>query len=250
MIGKGPIAPSPCHPGLLKRKEGVRLYALPTALLQINILNLISTEKPIPLAVLIFLVVFSISSWAVVFSKWQTLRKARNADLNFLRAFHKAQEMSTLALAAEQFKDAPLAYVFGIGYEEVDRQLKSAGRLRNKTAVERMLQVGISQETSRLESRLNVLATTATVTPFIGLFGTVWGIIEAFNALSFSGAASLRAVGPGIADALVATAMGLAAAIPSAIFYNQLGHTVRQMGVRMDEFALEFLNLTERTFEE
>lgn len=224
--------------------------ASPLALIQINILNLISTEKPIPLAVLILLVIFSVLSWTVIFSKWSSLKKARTADLSFLRAFHKAQELSSLALATEQFKDAPLAYVFGTGYEEVDRQVKSAGRLRNKTAVERMLQLGISQETTRLEARMNLLATTATVTPFIGLFGTVWGIIEAFNALSFSGAASLRAVGPGIADALVATAMGLFAAIPSAIFYNHFGHTVKQIGVRMDEFALEFMNLTERTFEE
>mgnify|MGYP000567748260 CR=1 FL=1 len=104
--------------------------------------------------------------------------------VRFLRAFHKAQELSALALASEQFKDAPLAYVFGTGYEEVDRQVKSAGRVRNKTAVERMLQLGISQESTRLEARMNLLATTATVTPFIGLFGTVWGIIQAFNALS------------------------------------------------------------------
>lgn len=220
------------------------------ALLQVRVWELINTEKPIPLAVLTFLLVFSVLSWAVVFSKWQMLRRARTANASFLRAFRKAPGLNALAVATEQFRDAPIANVFGFGYEEVDRQVKARGRLGNKIAIERVLQIGISQETSRLESRINLLATTATVCPFIGLFGTVWGIIEAFQALTLAGAASLRAVGPGIADALVATAMGLAAAIPAAIFYNHFGNTIKEIGVRMDEFALEFLNLTERTFEE
>jgi biopolymer transport protein TolQ len=97
---------------------------------------------------------------------------------------------------------------------------------------------------------MNWLATTASVTPFIGLFGTVWGIIDAFQALSLAGSASLRAVGPGIAHALVATAMGLAAAIPAAVFYNHFGHVIKELGARMEDFSLEFLNLTERVFEE
>jgi len=185
-----------------------------------------------------------------VFAKWQMLRKAKAANGSFLRAFRKAPGLNTLAVATEQFQEAPVANVFGFGYEEVDRQIKTQGRLKNKSAIERMLQIGISQETSRLEQRMNLLATTATVCPFIGLFGTVWGIIEAFNALTLSGAASLRAVGPGIADALVATAMGLLAAIPSAIAYNLFGQMIREIGVRMEEFAMEFMNLTERTFEE
>jgi biopolymer transport protein TolQ len=220
------------------------------ALFQIRIWELINLEKPIPLAVLIFLVAFSIFSWGLVFAKWNLLRRARSSDGSFLRAFRKAQGLDALALASEQFKDSPLANVFSFGYEEAARQVRALGRLRSKPAIERMLDVGISQETSRLEDRMNWLATTATVCPFIGLFGTVWGIIEAFNALSFSGAASLRAVGPGIADALVATALGLVAAIPAAIFYNHFGHVIKDMGVRMDEFALEFMNLTERSYEE
>ncbi|MBI3680109.1 MAG: MotA/TolQ/ExbB proton channel family protein [Acidobacteria bacterium] len=223
---------------------------LTPALLQIRIWELINTEKPIPLAVLISLLVFSVLSWGVVFAKWNSLRKARAANSSFLRAFRKATGLDALALAGEQFRDSPLAAVFGFGYEEIERQLKTLGRVKNKTAVERMLHLGASQEASRLEDRMNWLATTATVCPFIGLFGTVWGIIEAFNALSFSGAASLRAVGPGIADALVATAMGLGAAIPAAIFYNHFGHVIRHLGVRMEEFVLEFMNLAERTFEE
>ena len=93
------------------------------------------------------------------------------------------------------------------------------------------------------------LATTATVSPFIGLLGTVWGIINAFNQLSLSGSTSMRAVGPGIAQALIATALGLAAAIPAAIFYNWFGHKLKNMGARMEDFSLEFMNMTERNFE-
>jgi biopolymer transport protein TolQ len=97
---------------------------------------------------------------------------------------------------------------------------------------------------------MNLLATTAAVSPFIGLFGTVWGIIDAFSALGTAGAASLRAVAPGISEALITTALGLAAAIPAAIFYNVFGSRIRELGARMEDFSLEFLNLTERTFED
>ncbi len=140
--------------------------------------------------------------------------------------------------------------MFDFGYEEVERQVKSRGTLSNKLALERTLQLGISEELAKLERNMNWLATTATVSPFIGLFGTVLGIIDSFQALGLAGSASLRAVAPGISEALVATAMGLAAAIPAAIFYNHFGHVIREIGARMDDFSLEFLNLAERNFED
>ncbi len=120
----------------------------------------------------------------------------------------------------------------------------------NKLSLERSLQLGISEESARLERNMSWLATTATVSPFVGLFGTVLGIIDAFSGLGAAGSASLRAVAPGISEALIATAAGLAAAIPAAIAYNQFGHKIRELTARMDDFALEFLNMTERTFEE
>jgi biopolymer transport protein TolQ len=138
--------------------------------------------------------------------------------------------------------------VFDFGYEEVERQVKAHGSVTNRTAVERSLQLGISEELAKLERNMSWLATTASVSPFIGLFGTVLGIIRAFMDLSQMGSTSLKAVGPGIAMALIATAVGLVAAIPAAIFYNHFGHSIREMGARMDDFALEFLNLTERSF--
>jgi biopolymer transport protein TolQ len=107
----------------------------------------------------------------------------------------------------------------------------------------------MSEEITRLERNMSLLATTATVSPFIGLFGTVWGIIDAFQQLGTAGAASLRAVAPGISEALITTAMGLAAAIPAAIFYNLFGNSIKEFGARMEDFMLEFLNLTERSME-
>jgi biopolymer transport protein TolQ len=217
--------------------------------LQVSIWNLIRGAGPIPTAVLLFLLAFSIFSWAIIFSKWNTFRSARIGNLRFLRAFRKANGLQQVALASEQFAQAPLVAVFDFGYEEVERQFRRNGGLRNLPAVERSLQLGISEELAKLERNMNWLATTASVTPFIGLFGTVWGIIDAFQALGLSGSVSLRAVGPGIAHALVATAMGLAAAIPAAIFYNHFGHVIREIAARMDDFSLEFLNNAERGFE-
>ncbi len=217
-------------------------------LYQVSIWNLVSTAGPVPAAVLSFLLLFSIYSWAIIFSKWNSLRRARTTNLRFLRAFRKAPGLEAVAMASEQFSQAPLVAVFDFGYEEIERQMKRRGGLDNLAAVERCLQLGIGEEMAKLERNMNWLATVASVSPFVGLFGTVWGIIDAFQALGLSGGVSLRAVGPGIAHALVATAMGLAAAIPAAIFYNHFGHVIREVGARMEDFALEFLNFTERLF--
>lgn len=212
--------------------------------------QLIDPTKPLTLAVFLLLAAASIFSWTVVFSKWGKFRKLRAANLAFLRAFRKAPGLQQVALATEQFRPAPLATVFDYGYAEVDRQVKSRQTIFNKLSIERNLQIAIGEQVGELESNLNWLATTATVTPFIGLFGTVWGIIDAFQALSSAGSASLRTVGPGIAEALVATALGLAAAVPAAIFYNWFSQQVREMGARMEDFTLEFMNFAERSFED
>jgi biopolymer transport protein TolQ len=211
--------------------------------------SLVSNSTPLSMAVLLFLVAASCFSWGIIFSKWKHLSRARAENGKFLRAFRKASGFEAVAAACEQFAAAPLVVVYDFGYAEVERQVRSKQRLTNRTAVERSLQIGAGEEIARLEKNLNWLATTAAITPFIGLFGTVWGIINAFQALTGAGAASLRAVGPGIAEALVATAMGLFAAIPAAIFYNYFGFVVRDLSARMDDFALEFMNLIERVYE-
>ena len=221
---------------------------IPFALLQVTVSDLIKNAKPIPSAVMIILLLVSILSLTIIFSKWKELRAGRDSNRQFLRSFRQSRTVQGAVAASELTRTAPLVSVFAFGYNELDRQVRTRGTLINRAALERSLQLGISEEMARLERNMNWLATVATITPFIGLFGTVWGIIDSFNALGTAGSASLRAVAPGIADALVATALGLTAAIPAAIAYNYFGHVLKELGARMEDFALEFLNLTESTY--
>ena len=223
---------------------------IPGFLLQTTLWDMARQATPLTFAVLLILLLFSIFSWTIIFAKWSTFRRARNADARFLRAFRKASALDAVMVASEQFRPSPLVAVFDFGYEEVARQIKSRGTINNKISLERTLQLGTSEELTKLERNMAWLATTASVSPFIGLFGTVLGIIRAFDQLGQQGSSSLRAVGPGISEALITTAMGLLAAIPAAIFFNIFGHKIKETGSRMDDFTLEFLNMTERTYGE
>jgi biopolymer transport protein TolQ len=225
--------------------------ALPIAfLLQVEIWQMVKSSA-LTLAVLAILFCFSIYSWTVIFSKWQSLRHAQATNARFLRAFRKVAGLEAVVAVSEQFRPSPMVTVFDFGYEETERQVRTRGKVTNRTAIERALQLGTSEELARLERSMNWLATTATTCPFIGLLGTVLGIIQAFIDLSnTTGGTSLRSVGPGIAEALIATAVGLIAAIPAAVFYNVLGHRIREVGARLDDFSLEFLNLIERSYGE
>lgn len=218
-------------------------------ILQLKLSELFNPSKPIPLVVLLLLIGASLLSWSIIFAKLGVLKKALEANRGFLRVFRKATGFDAITAAAEQFSTAPMVAVFDFGYAEVERQARGRNQIRNKPMIERNLQLGISEEIQKLERSMNWLATIASVTPFIGLFGTVWGIIDAFEALSMSASVSLRTVGPGIADALVATGAGLAAAIPAAVAYNYLGGQIKEVGNRLEDFALEFMNFVERTFE-
>lgn len=218
--------------------------------LQLGIWELVKSSGPLPQAIMALLLLFSVLSWSVIFSKWRVFGQAREANRQFLRAFRKAAGLEAVAMASEQFRTSPLVSVFDFGYSEIDRQLKTRRGVTNKLALERNLQLGISEEVAKLERNINVLATTATVSPFIGLFGTVWGIIDAFQGLGNAGSASLRAVAPGISEALITTALGLVAAIPAAIAYNWFSGNIKEFGARMEDFALEFMNLVERNYED
>ncbi len=222
----------------------------PFFLLQSNVWDLVSQGTALTYSILFILLIFSIVSWTIIFSKWSSFGAARKSDERFLRAFRKANGLEAVVVASEQFRPSPMVAVFDQGYQEVSRQVKSRGRLANPEAIERSLTLGTNEQMSRLEQNLGWLATTASVSPFIGLLGTVLGIIRAFNNLGSAGSTSLRAVGPGISEALIATAVGLFAAIPAAIAYNAFGHRLKEIGARMDDFSLEFLNLIERSFGE
>ena len=223
--------------------------AAPAAASSSILSHVFDPSKPISLMVMLVLISASLFSWAIVFNKWSRLRKATADNDRFVKMFRKATGFEAIAAACEQCPNAPIVGVYDMGFAEVDRQVKLRNKLTNRVAIERSLQLGANEELALLEKNMSWLATTAAITPFIGLFGTVLGIIDAFQALTGAGAASLRAVGPGIAEALIATATGLFAAIPAAIFYNYFGHTIREVGARMDDFGLEFLNLIERVYE-
>jgi biopolymer transport protein TolQ len=219
-------------------------------LLQVDIWQMIQGSA-LTLVILAVLFCFSLYSWTVIFSKWQSLRHARITNGRFLRAFRKAPGLEAAVAASEQYRPSPIVSVFDFGYEEVERQVRTRGKITNRAALERTLQVGISEEVARMERSMSWLATTATTCPFIGLLGTVLGIIQSFMELSkTTGGTSLKSVGPGIAIALIATAVGLIAAIPAAVFYNVLGNRIREIGTRLDDFSLEFLNAVERSYGE
>ncbi len=211
-----------------------------------EIVSLIQQSGLVAKLVLVILMVFSVASWTIIVSKWGLFRRARVQSARFVRAFRKTNRLNEIAAVSEQFKPSPLVPVFEGAVEELRKQ---GGNVRT-TLLQRALQVSASEELTRLEDRLPWLATTGAITPFIGLFGTVWGIIDAFHGLGTAGAATLRAVAPGISEALITTAAGLFAAIPAVIAYNYFSQEIKQFGARMDDFSLELLNVIERGSEQ
>src|ERR1051325_704020 len=212
-----------------------------------EILDLVGETGAVAKMVLLVLLAFSLISWAIILSKWSGIRRARVQSGRFIRAFRKAQRLQDVGAVAEQFRPSPLAGVFENGFEEYRRQgCVSTGAIRSPLAIQRAMQIASSEEMTRLERNLSWLAITGAVTPFVGLFGAVWGIIDAFHGLGTAGAATLRAVAPGISEALITTAAGLVAAIPALIAYNLFGNDIREFGARMDDFSLEMLNAVER----
>jgi biopolymer transport protein TolQ len=207
-----------------------------------EISGLIETSGLVAKAVLVILLIFSVGSWAIIFSKWGLFSRARSQSNRFMRMFRKSERLNDVAAVVEQFKPSPLVAVFEGAYDELRKQTHPI----RVPALQRATQIASSEELSRLESRLPWLATTGAVTPFIGLFGTVWGIIDAFHGLGTAGSATLRAVAPGISEALITTAAGLFAAIPAVIAYNAFTSNVREFGARMDDFSLELVNEIER----
>ncbi len=224
-----------------------------------DLLKLVLASSPLSKAVLIILLFFSVYSWAIIFKKYSAFRKLRRDSETFIRMFRKSRRFSEISTACESLRNTPLVEVFLAGYEELEAQLMTEPKgthnpgthtptLKTINVIQRALSRASSVELTKLERNLSWLATTASVAPFIGLFGTVLGIISAFTGLGTEGTATIRAVAPGIAEALIATAAGLFAAIPAVIGYNYFIHQLKEFGSAMDDFSLEFLNLMERTF--
>ncbi len=213
---------------------------------------------PMAGVVLGLLALMSIVSWAILLWKVLHIRRARGQTRKFLEIFRGSKRFSEVSAATARVAVSPLVGVFQAGYAEIDGQIRAAGdegaadkgryRIRSLAGVERSLRRAIASETQILARGASFLATTAAAAPFIGLFGTVWGIMQAFDDIGRTGSTSLVAVAPGIAEALVNTAAGLAAAIPALIGYNYLGGQFKRLRNLMEDFALEFMNLSERNF--
>jgi biopolymer transport protein TolQ len=215
--------------------------------------QLLTNTGPVARTVLLMLLVFSILSWAIILRKFRTFRAAQRESVEFLKVFRQSKKLSEIRAFCRTLKESPLPEVFQSGYREIESQAtvtENPGkpRIRSLEAVRRALQIGASTELGRLEQWLVWLATTGAVTPFVGLFGTVWGIIDAFHGLATAGTASLHSVAPGIAEALITTAAGLFAAIPAVIAYNIFLQRIKEFAAQLDDFSLEFLNMTERYF--
>jgi biopolymer transport protein TolQ len=202
--------------------------------------------------VLGLLLVFSIISWAMILQKLGMFGRIQRQSNQFLRIFRATRGVANPQSLASA--GSPFASVYAAGYRELQSQVGGVAgnphppRLKSLQAVAVSMQLASTEEVRRVEKGMAWMATTASVTPFIGLFGTVWGIIDAFSGLSSAGAASLRAVAPGIAEALVTTAAGLFTAIPALIFYNQFLQNIRDLAQRLDTFAMEVTAQIEKTF--
>jgi biopolymer transport protein TolQ len=230
-----------------------------------SIVTLVLRSSPISKLVLLILGLLSVVSWGIILYKLWTFRRSERHTSQFLDVFRRSSRFSEVQAVCKSLDHSPLVGLFQSGYAELTAQLRQAAppdlpatstphgtavrpTLKSLTAVDRALMRASVVEVNKLERRIPFLATTASMAPFIGLFGTVWGIMAAFEGIGQTGSTNLGVVAPGIAEALVATAAGLVAAIPAVYFYNALSGRVKLFASEMDDFAMEFLNIAERNF--
>ena len=221
-----------------------------------GIIDMVAHAGPMVKLVLFGLLVLSVACWCVIVMKFRLFRRAQNESLRFIELFRQRKNYVSLYKDGQLLEDSHLAQIFIVGYTELNRMSKSleAKSLQDSKVspevlvenVDRAIQGATMTERQRLERFLPLLATTGSTAPFIGLFGTVWGIMTSFQEIGLKGAANLAVVAPGISEALVATAMGLAAAIPAVVFYNHFSNRIRVMENEMIHFSADFLNMLKR----
>jgi len=220
---------------------------------EVDLLTLLQDTGPVARGVIAILIVFSIWSWGIILSKTLLFRKVEKESRHFWNMFRKGRNLTEISTACETLRFTPLVPVFDSAVEVLQPRapVRSPGggvavKARiGAAAVQRAMQRTAVAQLTLLERRLNFLATTASVTPFVGLFGTVWGVLTAFMGLGNTQTATLRAVAPGIAEALLTTAFGLFTAIPAVIAYNQLVYRLRNIGGQMDDLQAEVLTMAE-----
>ena len=228
---------------------------------QTDFFRLLGEGGAIAQVVLVILLLFSLVSWSIILYKFWQFSRVERQTKTFLDVFRKSSKFSEVQAVCRTLTESPLTGLFQAGYGELNAQLRGPNpgevkpsqtatrpTLKSLDAVDRALLRATTVEMNRLERRVMFLATTASITPFIGLFGTVWGIMDSFQRIGVAGSSSLGVVAPGIAHALIATAAGLFAAIPAVYFYNHFTGRVKHFAGDMDDFSLEFLNIAERNF--
>jgi biopolymer transport protein TolQ len=209
------------------------------------LVEMVQNSGPVALSVLIVLLLASLYSWTVIFGKISLFNKATKESRRFVRAFRKATRLQEIAAIATDYQVSPLAQVFEDVYETYKRQTGGYGPPHNLVPLERSAQTAASEAITKMETRLTWLATIAATSPFVGLFGTVIGVVDAFHGLGTAGAATLRAVAPGISEALITTAAGLFVAVPAVVAYNQFTARIRVFAAAIDDFCRELLNSLE-----
>jgi biopolymer transport protein TolQ len=207
--------------------------------------EMMSNVGPVAIFVLVVLLLASLYSWMVILGKISMFSKATKQSKRFIRAFRKATRLNEIAALTGDYSASPLAQVFEDVYETYKRQTGGSGPPRNLTPLERTAQTAASTAITALERRMTWLATIGATSPFVGLFGTVMGVVDAFHGLGTAGAATLRAVAPGISEALITTAAGLFVAVPAVVAYNQFSARIRIFASATDDFCRELLNSLE-----
>jgi biopolymer transport protein TolQ len=228
-----------------------------------SIQGVLDRSTPISKGVLLTLALLSVGSWAIILYKLWVFRRSQQQSNSFLDVFRRSSKFSEVQAVCRSLTESPLVGLFQSGYAELTAQLRQSSpedttanprvgvarpTLKSLAAVDRALMRASVVEVNKLESRITFLATTASIAPFVGLFGTVIGIMMSFQMIGETGSTNLASVGPGIAEALVATAFGLVAAVPAVVAYNYFTNRVRLFAAQMDDFAMEFLNIAERNF--
>ncbi len=228
----------------------------------IDIIHILSQAGLMVQFVLLLLLFFSVMSWAIIIIKFRYIRRAYRESSRFTEYFWKSRDLASAYAKAKQLAGCPLARIFRVGYMELKKVSQSGrmvsadsgpedisgltGRISGADNVKRALRRAINSETTRMTQMVPFLATTGNTTPFIGLFGTVWGIMNSFVGIGQSGSASLAVVAPGISEALIATATGLAVAIPAVIAFNYFMSKIKVVETELISFSADFLNIIER----
>jgi biopolymer transport protein TolQ len=222
----------------------------PNPQIALGVLDLIGQAGPIAKLVLLILLAASVMCWGVIFSKWISLKRAALENGQFLEIFWRSKTIDEIVEKTSKLAASPVASVFRSGVKELKKlssdELQGVG-VEKIDNIQRALFRASTTEVSTLEKNVGLLATTASAAPFVGLFGTVWGIMTSFQSIGASGSANLAVVAPGISEALITTAMGIAAAIPAVIAYNHFAGQIRQVAVEMEGFSQDFINIVQRS---